>query len=59
MLRMVELGCVDFIECGPGKVLAGLARRVPGVASAVAVGEPEEVEAMTGAEQVRATGEGA
>ena len=28
VLRMVELGVTDFVECGPGKVLAGLIRRI-------------------------------
>jgi [acyl-carrier-protein] S-malonyltransferase len=25
---MIEMGCVDFVECGPGKVLSGLMRRI-------------------------------
>ncbi|MBA2629443.1 MAG: ACP S-malonyltransferase, partial [Thermoleophilaceae bacterium] len=45
MARMVKLGYADFVECGPGRVLTGLARRVPGVRSALAVGEPGDVEA--------------
>jgi [acyl-carrier-protein] S-malonyltransferase len=52
MLRMVGLGHVDFVECGPGKVLSGLARRVAGVTSASAVGEPAEVDACGGADRV-------
>ncbi len=57
MLRMVALGHSDFLECGPGKVLSGLARRVTGVATAAAVGEPEDVEACTGNERRLAAGE--
>lgn len=25
---MIEMGCADFVECGPGKVLSGLMRRI-------------------------------
>jgi [acyl-carrier-protein] S-malonyltransferase len=49
MLRIVALGHVDFVECGAGRVLSGLARRVAGVATAAAVGEPEDVDAYGGA----------
>jgi [acyl-carrier-protein] S-malonyltransferase len=46
MLRMVGMGFADFVECGPGRVLAGLARRVDGVRSAVSVGEPADLEVL-------------
>ena len=46
MLRMVQLGCADFVECGAGSVLSGLARRVPGVRSAASVGEPDDLAAF-------------
>lgn len=45
MARMVGLGCTEFVECGPGRVLSALARRVPGVRSAVPVGEPADLAA--------------
>jgi hypothetical protein len=44
MTRMVRMGFTDFVECGPGRVLAGLARRVEGVRSAVSVGEAADLE---------------
>ena len=47
MMRMVEMGFADYVECGPGRVLAGLARRVEGVRSAASVGEPADLEAWT------------
>ena len=28
MNKMMELGATDFVECGPGKVLAGLSKRI-------------------------------
>lgn len=46
MLTMVRLGFRDFVECGPGRVLAGLARRVEGVRSSLAAGESEEIAAV-------------
>jgi [acyl-carrier-protein] S-malonyltransferase len=44
MTRMVRMGFTDFVECGPGRVLAGLARRVEGVRSAVSVGDAADLE---------------
>jgi [acyl-carrier-protein] S-malonyltransferase len=46
MLKMVELGYAHFVECGTGKVLTGMARRVAGAQSASAVGEPEDLAAL-------------
>jgi len=51
MLKMVELGYADFVECGPGAVLSGLARRVPGVRTCAAAGEGAEVESLGVGEQ--------
>jgi [acyl-carrier-protein] S-malonyltransferase len=34
------------VECGTGKVLTGMARRVAGAQSASAVGEPEDLAAL-------------
>jgi [acyl-carrier-protein] S-malonyltransferase len=51
MLKMVELGYADFVECGPGAVLSGLARRVPGVRTCAAAGEGAQVEALGVGEQ--------
>jgi [acyl-carrier-protein] S-malonyltransferase len=34
MNRMIELGTVRFVEIGPGKVLAGLLRRIDGTREA-------------------------
>ena len=28
MRRLVEVGCIEFIECGPGKVLTNIAKRI-------------------------------
>ncbi|MFN2433544.1 MAG: ACP S-malonyltransferase [Gemmatimonadota bacterium] len=48
LLQLVALGCIDFVECGPGRVLTGLARRVAGVRSCAAVGEAADAEALAG-----------
>ena len=50
--RLVGLGATRLIECGPGKVLSGLARRIRGSLQAAGIGEPEalarELEAVLG-----------
>jgi [acyl-carrier-protein] S-malonyltransferase len=43
--RLIALGHADLIECGPGRVLSSLARRMAGVRSARSIGEPQDLEA--------------
>lgn len=43
MLFFGEQGVIRFIECGAGKVLAGLAKRAVAGAEAVSVGTAEDV----------------
>ena len=42
---MYEHGVTKFIECGSGKVLSGLLKRILPEIYASAVGQPEEIEA--------------
>jgi [acyl-carrier-protein] S-malonyltransferase len=44
VLAMLEAGIEAFIEVGPGKVLAGLMRRISRDAKVLAVGDPESLE---------------
>ena len=50
--RLASLGAARLIECGPGKVLSGLARRIDRSLPAAGIGEPEalarELEAARG-----------
>ncbi|MDG1065568.1 MAG: ACP S-malonyltransferase [Luminiphilus sp.] len=39
--RMIIMGSTDFLECGPGKVLAGLLRRIDRSASCYCIENPE------------------
>ena len=53
VLAMAGLGVTLFVECGAGKVLSGLAKRIAEGATGLAVGAPADVEAYrarTGAE---------
>jgi [acyl-carrier-protein] S-malonyltransferase len=43
---MAELGVTDIVEVGSGKVLAGLAKRIVSSLNAVAVGTPQEIDAV-------------
>lgn len=38
---MIEMGCTDFVECGPGKVLAGLLRRIDRSKTCYCIENPE------------------
>ena len=37
---MIEMGCADFVECGPGRVLSGLMRRIDRSTSCYAIESP-------------------
>ncbi len=39
--KMVELGVTEFVECGPGNVLAGLIRRISKATSTTGLGTPD------------------
>ncbi len=43
-----ELGCTDFLEIGPGRVLMGLARRIDHELKVTTAGTAEQVAALTG-----------
>ena len=43
MIFMADKGVTVFIECGAGKVLAGLVKRVCPTASGISIGTPEDV----------------
>lgn len=42
---LIELGCGRFLECGPGKVLTGLGRRIERSADSSALETPEALDA--------------
>ncbi len=44
-----ELGCTDFLELGPGKVLAGLAKRIDRSLNVTTVGTADQVAALLAA----------
>ncbi|ACE83157.1 ACP S-malonyltransferase [Cellvibrio japonicus] len=46
---MVELGATTTIECGPGKVLSGLNKRIAAQLSALSVEKPEELDVVLAA----------
>jgi [acyl-carrier-protein] S-malonyltransferase len=46
VLAMKRDGVETLVECGAGKVLAGLAKRIDGELSAVSVGTPADIEAF-------------
>jgi [acyl-carrier-protein] S-malonyltransferase len=43
---MVAAGVVEFVECGAGKVLTGLSRRIAKDAAARAVGQPADIDQL-------------
>jgi [acyl-carrier-protein] S-malonyltransferase len=43
--RMVAAGVTDVLECGPGRVLAGLAKRIHPALRAHALTDPQALEA--------------
>ena len=47
--RLVEDGITEAAECGPGKVLAGLSKRINPEASCVALTKQEDLEAFIAA----------
>jgi [acyl-carrier-protein] S-malonyltransferase len=46
--RLQELHCGSLIECGPGKVLTGLIRRIDKEINAVAIGEADSFDKALG-----------
>ena len=44
MDTMLQMGCRDFVECGPGRVLSGLTRRISREARGYGVETPEQLE---------------
>jgi [acyl-carrier-protein] S-malonyltransferase len=46
MLWLGEAGITRFVECGSGKVLTGIARRLVAGAGAINIGTPDEVAAF-------------
>jgi len=48
MNKMMELGVTDFVECGPGKVLAGLSKRISRRTPAVPVFDNASLEKALG-----------
>lgn len=46
--KMMELGATDFVECGPGKVLAGLSKRITRRTPAVPVFDNASLEKALG-----------
>jgi len=44
MDAMLQMGCKDFVECGPGRVLSGLTRRISREARGYGVETPEQLE---------------
>lgn len=44
--KMVELGVTTFVECGAGKVLSGLVKRINRDAATVSIETPDDVEAF-------------
>lgn len=43
MDTMLQMGCSDFVECGPGRVLSGLTRRINREARGYGVETPEQL----------------
>jgi len=48
MLWLGEAGVTRFVECGTGKVLSGIAKRVVAGCEAVSIGTPEDVAGFAG-----------
>jgi len=48
VLFMAQSGVTKFVECGAGKVLAGLLKRIDPNVSGVSVGQPADVESYRG-----------
>jgi [acyl-carrier-protein] S-malonyltransferase len=43
MLTLLQAGCQQFMECGPGKVLSGLAKRIDRSANCIPLEQPENL----------------
>jgi [acyl-carrier-protein] S-malonyltransferase len=41
---MIEMGCTQFVECGPGKVLSGLIRRIDKSKPAFCIETPDDMQ---------------
>ena len=48
VLFMAQAGVTKFVECGAGKVLAGLLKRIDPNVSGISVGQPADVETYRG-----------
>jgi [acyl-carrier-protein] S-malonyltransferase len=47
--KLIELGADNFVECGPGKVLAGLNKRINKTVSTVAMSDLESMKSVQAA----------
>ena len=46
VITLLEAGCTSFVECGPGKVLAGLLKRIDRSIQCATLEDPEALKAM-------------
>ena len=46
VITLLEAGCTSFVECGPGKVLAGLLKRIDRSVQCATLEDPEALKAM-------------
>lgn len=54
--HLIEFGCDRFVEVGPGKVLAGLMRRIDRGVDVISVGDPDGVEKAAAASKAAGKG---
>jgi [acyl-carrier-protein] S-malonyltransferase len=52
VITLIEAGCTRFAECGPGKVLAGLLRRIDRSIQCATLEDPEALK-VTATEAAR------
>ena len=48
VVTLLQAGCQQFVECGPGKVLTGLVKRIDREATCVAIEDPEVLQDTVG-----------